>query len=172
MHPAQTTPRGTAQLAYRQVDPLLSVWCAGTAAADTPAWAAASAALPRCTIESLSLLHGFNDEAVLPGGAAPAADALALDPHVHLVVSRMPPSDSDAAADCAHASLMLHGWLFSSYAASGRKAHQLFPLFHISSPSNLAPPREDGAPAWLHTDGRWSYAGRSRDRMDAASPMK
>ena len=148
--------------AYRQVDPLLSVWCKGTAATETAAWSIASAALPRCTIESRSLLPGFNADEVLPGGAAPTADALACAPHVHLVVSRMPPSDAaatDQAAACVapHASLMLHGWLFDQYAASGRKAHQLFPLFSLSGGSNLAPPRQD-EPAWLRIDGEFSYA--------------
>ena len=139
------------------------MWCKGSTATETAAWSIASAALPRCTIESLSLLHGFNADEVLPRGVGPAADDLACAPHVHLVVSRMPPSDAadtGATNQSPYANLMLHGWLFEHYATSGRKAHQLFPLFSLSGGSNLAPPRED-EPAWLRIDGECSYAGKS-----------
>ena len=168
---------------YRQTDPLLSVWCcggdgSGGAAGDgagtgmgkghaareasaSAGWRAAAAALPGVSAVSLQLLHGFGQEEVLPRGRAPAPAALRLEPHVQLMVSRLPPSaehqaqangpapPSPPGTPQPHVSLMLHGWLFGSYGASGRKAHQKFPLFCLSSPSNLASPPQDGGPQWL-----------------------
>jgi hypothetical protein len=129
------------------------------AAAQTGAWHAACAALPAVTAASLQLLHGFNVDEILPRGCAPQPGALRLEPRTQLLVSRLPAGSGGggggaggqgaASTPTGHASLMLHGWLFASYAASGRKAHQKFPLFCLSGATNLAPPPADGGPQWL-----------------------
>lgn len=63
-----------------------------------------------------------------------------------------------------HASAMVHGWLFDGFFASGRRAHQLFPLFSITEPRNVAAPVAsdlDNPRQWLRTaadGGQFAYA--------------
>ena len=65
--------------------------CTRVSARSTAAWQEAAARLPTVTADSLRLLHGFSESALLPSGAAPTADALECEAAVHLLVSRMPP---------------------------------------------------------------------------------
>mmetsp|Transcript_39915 Transcript_39915/g.94726 ORF Transcript_39915/g.94726 Transcript_39915/m.94726 type:complete len:410 (+) Transcript_39915:389-1618(+) len=141
---------------YQQQEPLLSVWCAGasmTRAAATSAWQAAATALSEVTVDSLQLLHGFGRDEVMPGGAAPDPASVRVEPRTQLLVSRMPVGG-------AHASLMLHGWLFAAFPHSDRKAHQKFPLLCLSSPHNLAPAPDDPRdPRWLPIPSEASAGG-------------
>ena len=137
---------------YVHVEPLLSVWCVGAEAAATSAWTVSMVALPECTVETLQLLHGFGLEQILPLGTAPSPSKLALEPLVQLVVACMPPAGPGG---CNHVSLMLHGWLFRDFHASGRKAHQKFPLIAVTG-RNFAMRGE--APQWLPVNGKFGYA--------------
>jgi len=120
-----------------------------------PHWPGLRASLAATTSASLQLVHGFADAALLPGGAPPAAESLEWGA-CQLLVTQMP----EGAAPAAHASLMLHGWLFAGFHASGRKAHQKFPLLALFGCDNVAaaPTAERALPAWLPTDGRFSWA--------------
>ena len=59
--------------------------------------------------------------------------------------------------------LYLHGWLFSDFATTGRKAHQKFPLLGVFDAQNILPPTGSGddsvpAPEWLPIDGAFGWA--------------
>eukprot|EP01052_Picozoa_sp_SAG31_P040122 SAG31_NODE_5732_length_2354_cov_6.233703_1_plen_317_part_00 len=156
---------------YAQVEPLVSAWrgtdgvAVGGAGDDgdaaesptsTTAWKLACERLPQVTPQSLQLLHGFSTAALLPSGVAPTPESLTVEPACHLLVSRLPLPLAGGSSH--HASLMLHGWLFPDYHASGRKAHQKFPLFSITATANIAVPTEPTPPQWLRVDGQFSYA--------------
>ena len=141
-----------------QVDPLVSAWCPAIQPQTLAVFEAAERALDEVTPEGLALLDGFSRAALLPSGNAPSLRDVSLPASVHLVVSRVPPRGAHAAAapgaaDPVFASLMLHGWLFDSFAAADRKAHQKFPLFSLHKPHNLLPSPGGGLdpPVWLPT---------------------
>jgi hypothetical protein len=146
-----------------QVDPLVSAWCPAVQPQTSPVFEAAKSALAEVTPEGLALIDGFSRAALLPS-SAPGLGEVAFPPAVHLVVSRMPPRGAHAAApgaaDPAFASLMLHGWLFESFAASDRKAHQKFPLLSLHRPHSLLPSPSGGLdpPVWLPTTGAFGWA--------------
>lgn len=141
------------------MDPLVSAWCPACPPQAYPAFAHVEPALDAVTPQGLALLDGFSTAALLPSGKAPSLADISFPPAVQLVVSRMPPGGMLAApggADPPFTSLMLHGWLFESFAASDRKAHQKFPLISVSPIHNILPAPGGGLdpPVWLPTATR------------------
>lgn len=135
---------------YEAAEPIVSA-VTNVAARDHPSWPTLCAALERTTLDTLQLVHGFSDAILLPGGRAPAPAELTWEP-VHVVVTRPPRRrEGTSAPPSFHVSLMLHGWLFGEFHASGRKAHQKFPLLCVLEAHNVAcaPTSEREAPQWL-----------------------
>ena len=113
-----------------------------------------AANLAKLRAESLQWPSGYTEAGINllgEGGEAPPASHLQWE-HSQLLVTRAP----DAAGD--YFSLMLHGWLFRDFAASGRKAHQKFPLLACFGCHNLAEPEASAGPDWLRLDGSFCWA--------------
>jgi hypothetical protein len=119
------------------VEPLLSASLPLEVRAAPGVRAAVEAALRAATPATLQLMHGFSTAALLPSGRAPAADTVGWD-QCRLLVTRAP---APPAGGEAFTSLMLHGWLFAHFRASGRKAHQ-----KVRRGSNAPPRARSGVP--------------------------
>jgi hypothetical protein len=140
---------------YQAVEPSLSL-ATLLQPINSDLWAECTASLERLRVSSLQWPHGYSEAGIrlLPDDAAPPAASLTWGT-VQLLVTRAPRSDGSAAQ---HLSLMLHGWLFRDFGASGRKAHQKFPLLAVFRPHNLSPPESRAGPEWLRIDGSYGWA--------------
>ncbi len=115
------------------------------------------------TCDSLSLLHGFNHDALLPSGKSPSVDDFQWK-NVHFLLSHIPPPTIDNDAD-NYFNIMLHGLLFPNYYKSGRKAHQKFPLLAIFGGNNVADAPLDSKDNPWSTNPQCIYAGKNEGKF-------